>query len=65
MCLLNGRELNEEISRQNVRFDAAMTNMSCGLAMFDADGRLTVWNERYEQIYRIPPGIVRQGAAQR
>ncbi len=56
------RELNEEISRQNVRFDAALTNMSSGLAMFDAEGRLTVWNERYEQIYRMPPGLVRHGA---
>ena len=56
------RQLNEEISRQNVRFDAALTNMSSGLAMFDAKGRLTVWNERYEQIYRMPPGLVHQGA---
>ena len=55
-------QLNEEISRQNVRFDAALTNMSSGLAMFDAKGRLTVWNERYEQIYRMPPGLVHQGA---
>ena len=48
------RQLNEEISRQNVRFDAALTNMSSGLAMFDADGRLTVWNERYATIYQMP-----------
>ncbi|HET7885246.1 MAG TPA: PAS-domain containing protein [Bradyrhizobium sp.] len=57
------RQLNEEISHQNVRFDAALTNMSCGLAMFDADGRLTVWNERYEQIYQMPPELVRQGVS--
>jgi len=57
------RELNEEISRQNVRFDAAMTNMSCGLAMFDADGHLTIWNERYEQIYNMPRELVRHGAS--
>src|SRR6201999_704253 len=57
------RRLNEEISRQNVRFDAALTNMSCGLAMFDADGRLTVWNERYNGIYRMPAEMVQQGAS--
>ena len=58
------RALNAEISRQNVRFDAALTNMSCGLALFDADGRLTVWNERYENIYRmLPRGTIRQGAS--
>ncbi|MFZ1171040.1 MAG: PAS-domain containing protein [Bradyrhizobium sp.] len=57
------RQLNEEISRQNVRFDAALTNMSSGLAMFDAEGRLTVWNERYEAIYQMPPELARQGAS--
>jgi diguanylate cyclase (GGDEF)-like protein len=57
------RRLNEEISRQNVRFDAALTNMSSGLAMFDADGRLTVWNERYNGIYRMPAEMVQQGAS--
>ena len=36
--------------------------MSNGLAMFDANGRLAVWNERYVRIYRMPPGLVRQGA---
>jgi PAS domain-containing protein len=55
------RQLNDEISRQNVRFDAALTNMSSGLALFDTDGRLTVWNERYAKIYRIPPGLLHQG----
>ena len=55
------RQLNEEISRQNVRFDAALTNMSSGLAMFDGDGRLTVWNERYEAIYQMPRGVLYQG----
>ena len=55
------RELNEEISRQNVRIDAALSNMSSGLAMFDGDGRLTVWNERYEEIYQMPGGVLHQG----
>jgi diguanylate cyclase (GGDEF)-like protein len=57
------RQLNEKTSRQNVRFDAALTNMSSGLAMFDAEGRLTVWNERYEAIYKMPPGFIRQGVS--
>jgi diguanylate cyclase (GGDEF)-like protein len=57
------RRLNEEISRQNVRFDAALTNMSSGLAMFDAEGRLTVWNERYAAIYQLPQQLVQQGAS--
>jgi diguanylate cyclase (GGDEF)-like protein len=57
------RRLNEEISLQNVRFDAALTNMPSGLAMFDAEGKLTVWNERFVEIYRMPRELVRQGTS--
>jgi diguanylate cyclase (GGDEF)-like protein len=57
------RRLNEEISRQNVRFDAALTNMPSGLAMFDAEGRLTVWNERLVEIYALPSELVQQGTS--
>src|SRR5581483_5522454 len=57
------QRLNREISEQNVLFDAALTNMSSGLALFNADGRLTVWNERYDAIYRMPRELVKQGAS--
>jgi diguanylate cyclase (GGDEF)-like protein len=57
------RRLHQEISRQNVRFDAALTNMSSGLAMFDAEGRLTVWNDRYGAIYGMPQELVQQGTS--
>jgi len=56
------KRLNEEISRQNLRFDAALSNMSNGLSMFDANGRLVIWNERYVRLYGIPRELVRQGA---
>jgi diguanylate cyclase (GGDEF)-like protein len=56
------KRLNEEISRQNIRFDAALSNMSNGLSMFDADGRLVIWNERYVRLYRMPRALIRQGA---
>ncbi|MGO8914061.1 MAG: PAS-domain containing protein [Bradyrhizobium sp.] len=57
------RQLNEEISTQNVRFDAALTNMSSGLSMFDAHGRLMIWNERYLEIYGLPNELIRQGVS--
>ncbi|WP_424600887.1 bifunctional diguanylate cyclase/phosphodiesterase [Bradyrhizobium sp.] len=59
----NLRQLNAKISTQNVRFDAALTNMSNGLSMFDADGKLMVWNERYIEIYEMPKELVRQGVS--
>jgi diguanylate cyclase (GGDEF)-like protein/PAS domain S-box-containing protein len=57
------RLLNEEISEQNVRFDAALANMSTGLSMFDADGRLMVWNDRYAEIYGMAPELIRRGVS--
>jgi len=38
-----------------------LAHMSQGLSMFDADERLTVWNERYIAMYGISPEIVRTG----
>jgi diguanylate cyclase (GGDEF)-like protein len=59
----NLKKLNEEISKQNVWFDAALTNMSNGLSMFDADGKLMVWNERYVELYGMPRELIRQGTS--
>ena len=59
------KKLNEEISKQNVWFDAALTHMSNGLSMFDADGRLMIWNERYVELYRLPKEFLRQGISVR
>ena len=50
------------LHRTNARFDAALANMPTGLSMFDADGRLLVWNEHYIELYGMSPDIVRQGA---
>ena len=51
-----------ELRKTNARFDAALANMSTGLSMFDADGRLMVWNERYVELYGMSPDIIRRGA---
>jgi diguanylate cyclase (GGDEF)-like protein len=36
--------------------------MPTGLSMFDANGRLQVWNERYIELYGMSPDVVRRGA---
>ncbi len=62
---------NETLTRQqhdlvvqNIRFDAALNNMSHGLAMFDRDHRLIVANRRFAEIYDLPPELVAPGTAQ-
>jgi diguanylate cyclase (GGDEF)-like protein/PAS domain S-box-containing protein len=43
------------LAQQNERFDAALTNMSQGLCMFDAEAKLVLFNPRFAEIFGIPP----------
>lgn len=52
---------NRELRDQNSRFNVALANMSQGLCMFDAEQRLVVSNDRYAQMYALPPEIMKQG----
>ncbi len=61
-------ELNEtqrSLLTQNERFDAALTNMSQGIGMFDADHKLVISNRRFAEIYRLPPEEVLTGMTSR
>jgi PAS domain-containing protein len=59
---LNERELStKEAQTQNIRFNAALNNMSQGLCMFDAERRLVVCNERYARLYALPPELLQAG----
>ncbi|EJW12428.1 diguanylate cyclase/phosphodiesterase (GGDEF & EAL domains) with PAS/PAC sensor(s) [Rhodovulum sp. PH10] len=53
--------LAASLAAQNLRFDAALGNMSHGLCMFDRAGRLAVCNARLCEIYRVPPGTFTPG----
>jgi diguanylate cyclase (GGDEF)-like protein len=50
-----------ELARINMQFDAALSNMAQGLCMFDGQRRLVVWNERYAELYQLPPGLLKIG----
>jgi diguanylate cyclase (GGDEF)-like protein len=54
-----------ELERINVRFDAALNNMSQGLCMFDAEQRVVVANIRYADLYHLTPDQVRPGTSLR
>jgi diguanylate cyclase (GGDEF)-like protein len=51
------------LQAQNIRFDAALNNMSQGLVMFDANERIVVCNDRYVEMYKLPREIVRPGCS--
>jgi len=50
-----------ELERQNIRLDAAVNNISIGLCMMDARGRLVICNEPYARIYNLPMELLRPG----
>ncbi len=59
--LIEARTL--ELQVQNMRFDAAMNNMTHGLAMFDAEQRLIVCNRQFVEIFDMPGALVRPGTS--
>ena len=54
-----------DLAEQNMRFTAAVENMTQGLCMIDGDARLVVCNERYAKMYRLPPELLAPGTLHR
>ena len=57
MCLiaaLSDRQRESKVHEQRVLLDTALQNMSHGLCMFDADGRIVLFNERYRELIGLP-----------
>jgi len=46
---------------KNLGFDAALTNMPQGLAMFDSNGRLVLCNKRLEELFSLPSVLCEAG----
>jgi signal transduction histidine kinase len=53
--------LVEELRVQNLHFQAALDNMSQGLCLLDAEGRLTVANQRFLHIHALGPHAAAPG----
>ena len=45
---------NDELRQQKILLDTALENMSHGLCMFDADGRIMLFNERCANWMGLP-----------
>ncbi len=56
-----GRQAERQLHEQKSQLDTALNNMSQGINMFDASGRLVVCNERYLQMYGLSPEVVKPG----
>jgi PAS domain-containing protein len=47
------RRAEQDLKEQHRRFDAALANMSQGLLMYDADGKMIVRNGRFLELYNV------------
>jgi len=52
IAALLDRRAKGELGRQQIVLDSALENMSQGLCMFDADGKIILFNERYAAMLR-------------
>ncbi len=50
VAALSDRQSKDKLRQQKLLLDAALENMSQGLCMHDADGRIILFNERYRKI---------------
>ena len=55
--------LFRRLRTQNTRLSMALNNMSQGLCMFDAQGRISLFNSRYIEMYKLSPKVVRPGCS--
>jgi diguanylate cyclase (GGDEF)-like protein len=58
--VLHQREL--QLEETNRRFDIALSTMAQGLCMLDSELRVVECNDRYRQLFKLPPHIARPGA---
>lgn len=49
------------LATAHLHLDAAVNNMSQGLCMFDASGRLVLCNDRFAEIYKLPRTDIKPG----
>ncbi len=55
------RERENELQAQNLRFDAALQNMSQALLLFDGSHKLSICNQRYIEMYGLSTEVIKPG----
>jgi diguanylate cyclase (GGDEF)-like protein/PAS domain S-box-containing protein len=54
VAALGDQQSKRKLRQQKILLDAALENMSQGLCMFDADGKIMLFNERYSKMMGLP-----------
>ncbi len=59
------KQREAELEQINLCLDAALSNMSQGLCLYDADDRLRIANRRFCELYRLSLALIRPGLSLR
>jgi diguanylate cyclase (GGDEF)-like protein len=59
------RAAQKALSEKSRHLDTAINNMTQGLLLFDAQGRLVICNERYIEMFSLSPDVVKPGCTLR
>jgi diguanylate cyclase (GGDEF)-like protein len=55
------RESERRIALEKERLDTAVNNMTQGLLLYGSDARIVLRNQRYLEMYKLPPEVVKPG----
>ena len=55
------QDSERRVALEKERLDTALNNMTQGLVLYDADGRIVLQNRRYREMYNLPPEVMKPG----
>src|SRR5262245_6026168 len=62
VAALSGRRVQRRFGEEGPKLDSAMENMLLGVCLFDRDGQIVLFNERYAALMGIEPAVLRGGS---
>src|SRR5205814_4217698 len=63
LAILTSQRIAMLLATANARFNAAINNLSQGLALFDSEHRIVFSNEKFATLYGLSPGQVKAGVS--
>ena len=62
-CCKANRQFQKKFDEQEMQLNTAFRHMSQGLVMFNSAAQLVICNDRYREIYDLPPDLTKPGCA--
>lgn len=57
----NLRRIEDVLRRETAHLEATFEHMSEAIAMVDGDLRIVAWNQKFVDLFRLPPSLMRRG----